>query len=72
MPDVEIEFRLPWGHLTRAENVHLLQFLGETIDSVTLTSGDNGVFTVDDSTVFDSTEDDYDIDRIAREVRTEL
>jgi len=76
MPDVEIEFCLPCGHLNRAEDVQhvLLQSFGETIDSITLLPGDNGIFTVtvDDTTVFDITEADYDPDQIARDVRTHL
>jgi len=74
MTTVQIEFCLPCGYLNRAEDVQhvLLQTLGETIDSVTLIPGDNGVFTVtvDDTTVFDITDDEYDVDQIVRTVRT--
>lgn len=74
MTTVEIEFCLPCGYLNRAEDVQhvLLQTLGETIDEVTLVPGDNGIFTVtvDDTKVFDITDDDYDVDQIVRTVRT--
>jgi selenoprotein W-related protein len=74
MTTIEIEFCLPCGYLNRAEDVQhvLLQTLGETIDEVTLVPGDNGVFTVtvDDTKVFDITDDDYDVDQIVRTVRT--
>jgi selenoprotein W-related protein len=74
MTDIEIEFCLPCGYLNRAEDVQhvLLQSLGETIDKVTLTPGANGVFTVtvDDTTVFDIANDEYDVDNIVRAVRT--
>ncbi|WP_323677418.1 Rdx family protein [Halorubellus sp. PRR65] len=73
MTTVEIEFCLPCGYLNRAEDVQhvILESLGETIDEVTLVPGDNGVFTVtvDQETVFDIADDDYDVDRIVRNVR---
>lgn len=76
MTTIEIEFCLPCGYLNRAEDVQhvLLQSFGETIDELTLVPGDNGVFTVtiDDTNVFDITEDEYDVDQIARNVRQEL
>jgi len=74
MTTVQIEFCLPCGYLNRAEDVQhvLLQTLGETIDSVTLIPGDNGVFTVtvDDTKVFDIEHDEYDVDDIVRTART--
>ena len=74
MTTVQIEFCLPCGYLNRAEDVQhvLLQTLGETIDSVTLIPGDNGVFTVtvDDTKVFDIANDEYDVDDIVRTART--
>lgn len=76
MTDVEIEFCLPCGYLNRAEDVQhvLLQSFGESIDSITLIPGANGVFTVtvDDVTIYDISEAEYDVDEIAREVRSEL
>jgi|AntDeeMinimDraft_4_1070355.scaffolds.fasta_scaffold00181_25 selenoprotein W-related protein len=76
MSTIEIEFCLPCGYLNRAEDVQhvLLQSFGETIDEITLVPGDNGIFTVtiDDTTIFDISEDDYDVDEIARNAREEL
>ena len=76
MTTIEIEFCLPCGYLNRAEDVQhvLLQSFGETIDEITLVPGDNGIFTVtiDDTTIFDISEDDYDVDEIARNAREEL
>jgi selenoprotein W-related protein len=73
MTTVEIEFCLPCGYLNRAEDVQhvIFQTLGETTDEITLTPGDNGVFTVtvDDSKVFDIANDEYDVDQIVRAVR---
>lgn len=48
MSTVTIEFCLPCGYLNRAEDVQhvLLESFGESITSVTLVPGDNGVFTV--------------------------
>ena len=76
MTAVEIEYCVPCGYLNRAEDVQhvLLSNFGEQLDSVTLRTGDHGVFTVavDGETVFDKSEDDYDVDGIARLVRTQL
>lgn len=73
MTAVDIEFCLPCGHLHRAEDVQHVLFtsLGETIDSVTLTPGNGGVFTVtvDGDTVFDISSDEFDVDQIVRNVR---
>lgn len=71
-----IEICLPCGYPKRAEDVQhvLLESLGETIDAVTLVPGDNGVFrvTVHDATIFDIADDEYDVDQIVRDARTEL
>jgi selenoprotein W-related protein len=76
MTDVEIEYCVPCGFLNRAEDVQhvLLSSFGEQLDSVTLRTGDHGVFTVsvDGETVFDKAEDEYDVDDIARLVREQL
>lgn len=73
MTAVDIEFCLPCGHLHRAEDVQHVLFtsLDETIDSVTLTPGNGGVFTVtvDGDTVFDISSDEFDVDQIVRNVR---
>ena len=76
MTDVEIEYCVPCGFLNRAEDVQhvLLSNFAEQLDSVTLRTGDHGVFTVsvDGQTVFDKSEDEYDVDEIARLVREQL
>ncbi|MFD1645114.1 SelT/SelW/SelH family protein [Haloarchaeobius litoreus] len=76
MTDIEIEYCVPCGYLNRAEDVQhvLLSNFGEQIDSVTLRTGDHGVFTVnvDNETVFDKADDEYDVDEIARLVREQL
>ena len=76
MTAVEIEYCVPCGYLNRAEDVQhvILSNFGEQLDAVTLRTGDHGVFTVsvDDETVFDKSQDEYDVDEIARLVRTRL
>ena len=73
MTSVEIEYCVPCGFLNRAEDVQhaLLEQFGERLDSVALVTGDHGVFTVavDGETVFDKSEDDFDVDEITRRVR---
>jgi selenoprotein W-related protein len=76
MTDIEIEYCVPCGFLNRAEDVQhvLLSNFGDQLDSVTLRTGDHGVFTVsvDGQTVFDKSNDEYDVDEIARLVRNRL
>ncbi|WP_257300173.1 SelT/SelW/SelH family protein [Haloarchaeobius sp. FL176] len=76
MTDIEIEYCVPCGFLNRAEDVQhvLLSSFGDQLDSVTLRTGDHGIFTVsvDGQTVFDKNEDEYDVDEIARLVRKQL
>jgi selenoprotein W-related protein len=73
MTDVEIEYCVPCGHLNNAEDVQhaLLEQFGQELDGVRLKTGDSGVFKVrvDDETVFDKAEDDYDVDEITRRVK---
>lgn len=73
MTVVEIEYCVPCGFLTRAEDVQhaLLTSLGENLEAVTLRTGDDGIFVVraDGDVVFDKTDDEYDVDRIVRNVR---
>jgi selenoprotein W-related protein len=73
MTSVEIEYCVPCGFLNRAEDVQhaLLEQFGERLDSVALVTGDDGVFTVavDGETIFDKSEDEYDVDEITRRVR---
>jgi selenoprotein W-related protein len=76
MSTVEIEYCVPCGFLPRAEDVQhqLLETFGEELDRVALVTGDHGVFRVDvdGDTVFDKTEDEYDVDDIVRSVKDEL
>lgn len=76
MTSVEIEYCVPCGFLDRAETVQhaLLVMFGEQLDAVTLRTGDNGVFRVrvDDETIFDKQDDQFDVDEITREVRMRL
>lgn len=76
MTDVEIEYCVPCGYLDRAVSVQraLLTAFGERLDTVTLRTGDHGVFrvTVDGNTVFDIADDEFDVDGIVRETRTHV
>ncbi|MEY7847617.1 SelT/SelW/SelH family protein [Natrarchaeobius sp. A-rgal3] len=76
MVTVEIEYCVPCGHLSRAEDVQhvLLTTFGERLDSVTLSTGRDGVFVVrvDGERIFDGAVDGYDVDEIARRVRDRL
>lgn len=73
MTSVEIEYCVPCGFLSRAEDVQhaLLTTFREDLESVTLRTGDDGVFLVrvDDTVVFDKSENPYDIDEIVRGIR---
>ena len=76
MATVEIEYCVPCGFLERAEDIQhaLLTTFGEELDAVTLATGSNGVFVVrvDDTVIFDKSEDEYDVDEIVRRVRDRL
>jgi len=76
MTDVEIEYCVPCGFLTRASDRSeaLLSTFGDDLDRVSLVTGDHGVLrvTVDGDVVFDKDEDEYDVDGIVREVRGRL
>lgn len=76
MASVEIEYCVPCGFLERAEDIQheLLTNFGEELDRVSLVTGDHGVLTVsvDNQTVFDKDENEYDVDGIVREVRSQL
>jgi selenoprotein W-related protein len=73
MGTVEIEYCVPCGFLGRAEALQhsLLTTFGERLDAVTLRTGEDGVFrvTVDGKQVFDTYDDEYDVDEIVRRVR---
>ena len=74
--DVEIASCVPYGFLNRAVDLAetLLSTFGADVDSVSLVTGDHGIFEVrvDGAVVFDKAEDEYDIDEITRRVRAEL
>lgn len=76
MTTVEIEYCVPCGFLDRAEAIQhaLLGQFGDRLDSVALVTGDHGVLTVavDDETVWDKADDEYDVDDITRRVREAL
>lgn len=76
MASVEIEYCVPCGFLERAEDIQheLLTNFGEELDRVSLVTGDHGVLEVrvGDEIVFDKDEDEYDVDGIVREVRSQL
>ena len=76
MTEIEIEYCVPCGFLSRATDVQhaLLSTFGEDLEAVTLRTGDHGVFVVrvDGEVVFDKAEDEYDVDGIVRTVRRRL
>lgn len=73
MVTVEIEYCVPCDMRNRAQDVQeaLLEQFGQELAAVSLVTGDDGIFVVraDGETVFDKTEDDYDVDEIVRRVR---
>jgi len=77
MSNVDIEYCVPCGFLDRAESVQhaLLTTLGEDLDSVSLVTGEKGVFrvSVDGETIYDKDEDgDYDVDELIATVRDRM
>ena len=78
MTNIEIEYCVPCGHLDRASELQhaILSQFGQDLESVTLVTGDNGVFRVraDGDTIFDKAEEGYgyDTDEIVRRVREQL
>jgi len=73
---VEIEYCVPCGMLDRAltvEEAICRQFAAD-LDEASLVMGDDGIFIVrvDGNTVFDKTEDGFDVDEIVRRVRAAL
>jgi selenoprotein W-related protein len=72
MVSVEIEYCVPCGHLSRAQELEraILEEYGLGLDRVTLVTGDGGVFTVsvDGETIYDVAEDEYDPDAIVETV----
>lgn len=76
MTAVEIEYCVPCSMLNRAQDVQeaLLRQFGESLDRVSLVTGDDGIFVVraDGEVIFDKTSDDYDVDAIVRRVKPYL
>ncbi len=76
MAAIEIEYCVPCGFLTRAQNVQsaILETYGERVDRVALVTGDSGVFkvVVDDELVFDKASDEYEVDTIVDRVGDRL
>ena len=72
MVSVEIEYCVPCGHLSRAQDLSasILETYGLDLDGVELVPGDGGVFQVrvDGETIFDVDEDEYDADAIVDDV----
>lgn len=72
MTAIEIEYCVPCGLLPQAQEVQeaILEEYGQTVESVSLVTGDSGVFTVsvDDEVVFDKAEEGYDRDTILSRV----
>lgn len=76
MTTVDIQYCVPCGHLNRAQELQgaILSEFGQEVESVTLHTGDSGVFTVDveGDRVFDVDEDEFDEDAIVDAVRDRL
>jgi len=72
MTSVDIEYCVPCGHLDRAQSLQnaLLSEFGRDLESVSLVTGDGGVFevTVDGEVVFDVDDEGYDADEIVSRV----
>ncbi len=76
MAHVEIEYCVPCGFRDRAIEVEsaILNGLEERLDRLSFVMGEAGVFVVrvDGETVFDKSEDEYDVDEIVRQVRSAI
>jgi len=74
MTNVEIEYCVPCGHLPRAQDLQqaLLEAYGQQLETVSLRTGDSGVFKVrvNDDLIFDKAEDEFDADAIVDTVGT--
>jgi selenoprotein W-related protein len=76
MTEVEIEYCVPCGFRERALDVQeaILNGVEEELDELSLVMGDHGIFVVrvDDETVYDKEEDDFDVDEMVRQVREQV
>ncbi|SDJ49563.1 selenoprotein W-related protein [Halovenus aranensis] len=74
MSEVTIEYCVPCGFRDRALDVQeaILNAVEGELEELSLVMGDHGVFTVhvDGETVFDKEDDEFDVDEIARDVRS--
>jgi len=72
MTRVEVEYCVPCGMLERAQDVQtaILAEFGQSVESVSLVTGDGGVFEVraDGEVVFDKESDEFDVDAIVESV----
>lgn len=73
---IEIEYCVPCGHLDRAVETqqNLLETYGQKLESVSLRTGEGGVFkiSVDGDLVLDAQQDGYDLDAIRGMVEERL
>jgi selenoprotein W-related protein len=73
MTTVEIEYCVPCGFRDRALDLQraILTAVEQEIDELRLVMGDHGVFrvAVDGATVYDKSDDEFDVDAIVRAVR---
>lgn len=76
MTTVDIEYCVPCGMLDRAQDVQaaILEEFGQEVESVSLVTGDSGVFEVraDGDVVFDKETDEFDVDAIVDGVGTHV
>lgn len=76
MTSVAIEYCVPCGHLERAQSVQesILSTFGERVDSVSLVTGNSGVFRIeaDDELIFDVQDEEFDLDAIVDRVDDRL
>ncbi|MFB6140230.1 MAG: SelT/SelW/SelH family protein [Halosimplex sp.] len=72
MTTVEIEYCVPCGMRDRAVDLQtaILEEFGQGVETVSLVTGDGGIFEVrvDGEVVFDKEDDEYDVDAIVDSV----
>ena len=76
MTEVEIEYCVPCGYLDRALDLQraVLSNFGQSVDRATMVTGDHGVLQVrvDGDVVWDTADDEYDVDAVVRRVKAAL
>lgn len=78
MTSIEIEYCVPCGHLDQAQELQraILTEYGQQVDSVSLVTGDGGIFEVraDGELLYDSDDEGYDeteiVDRVGERAST--